>query len=159
MSVKISGIETVQKHLDSLANNLPEKIRIFLEKLANIGVTVAQVDFAMAGTDDEPVDVFSEWENDKTINIVAAGISVTFLEFGTGVYNPTYPDTNLIRELGFDRGEYGQGKGKRPFWYYYNSEGKAVRSYGNAPVRGMYDAGKYMRKQIQEIANEVFSHD
>lgn len=160
------GLDKVIKRLDKLADEL-SNYKILLEKLAEIGVDVAQAKFTRAtydGTND--VKVHSEWINDNTIQVIANGHAVTFIEFGTGVtYSEQHP---LASEMGAIRGSYGKGKGRRSSWTYYgvkgtngrfirsSDKGDVYRTHGNPPARAMYLASKEIKQKILDICKEVF---
>ena len=71
-------------------------------------------------------------------------------------------------ELGFIRGEYGEGKGSNESWGYYGDPGTngrvikkksgqtVVITHCNPPSRAMYDSAKVMRSKIVDIAREVY---
>ena len=169
--IRVSGIESTLKHVERTLNNIKNKQRDFLEKLAEIGIETANVRFANAqydGTNDAVVNA-PEWDGDNKLIISATGRAVAFIEFGTGVhYTESHPKA---AEFGAIRGSYGYGLGKLDQWRYKGdpgtngeviTEGKhkgEVLTHGNPPARAMYEAGKDMREHIREIAQEVFSND
>lgn len=160
--------------LEEYEKNLQKKVRTLMEKLAEVGIKEATVRFANViydGTNDVEVNQSPNWVSDTKLVVSATGSSITFIEFGAGVFNTeVHPKA---AELGAIRGGYGQGKGKNESWTYYGNEsetnagGKVVRrgektvirTRGNNPNRAMYEAAKEMREQITKIAEEVFSHD
>ena len=142
-----------------------------LERLAEIGVETASVRFRNAqydGTNDVTVDA-PKWVSDNCIAVSASGTTITFIEFGTGVYySEEHPQSS---EFGFQRGGYGQGKGSQNSWGYYGEQGTNGQfvkttdkgdvyvTHGNPPARAMYDASKDIRNNIITIAKEVFRND
>ena len=163
--VKLHGIDDVISHLRHKKDDFPNKVNEFLERLAIIGATEARVSFTRAfyaGHNDVEISV-DRVKDGYRIN--ARGQAVLFIEFGTGVLNPEHP---LSAELGFSHGTYGKGKGSNPKgWVYTGEQGNAgrfvregvYRTTGNPPARAMYDAGKDVRREIYEIAKEVFADD
>jgi len=149
--------------LKNYSNQLPQKIDELLQRLAMIGATRARVDFTAAmyaGTNDVEISV-DKVKNGYRIN--ASGQAVLFIEFGTGIINPEHP---LSPEFGFSHGTYGQGKGANPNgWVYVGEQGNAgqpiregvYKTMGNPPARAMYNAATDVRKEIYNIAKEVFS--
>lgn len=172
IKVTVSGLDAVMKKLDKYNKEFKEKQRIFLEKLADIGIDTADSIFKTAeydGTKDVVVSKTPEWISENKLRITASGNSVLFIEFGTGVYySEQHPKA---AELGMVRGTYGQGKGSNDKWFFYGEKGSngkivntspkgdVILTRGNPPARAMYEAGKDVRSKIQEIAREVFSSD
>lgn len=170
-TVTISGIDKAIKDLESYKVSLIAKKREFLTKLAEIGIETATIGFSNAiydGDNDVVVQKTPEWIDENTLQIVASGTTVLFIEFGTGVhYTEQHPKAD---ELGFTRGTYGQGKGSQDMWGYYGSAGtngivrtKADGSYvvlthGNPPARAMWEASEQIKSRILEIAKEVYGN-
>lgn len=171
IKVRLGKASEAIKELESFKKNLNVKIKIFCERLAEIGVETASVRFKTAqydGTNDVIVQS-PRWEGNKLV-VSAKGNSVTFIEFGTGIrYTEIHPKA---AEMGAVRGAYGKGKGNRDTWGYYGetgTNGKLIRelgdgtpvvlTHGNPPARAMYEASKEMRANIAKIAKEVFGSD
>lgn len=169
-----TNIDQLIKSIETRKNDINAKFRVFLERLAKIGIDVAQTRFYSAqydGNNDVRVEQTPQWVDDHTLAITASGKAITFIEFGAGVhYTEQHPKAD---ELGMIRGEYGQGKGKQNTWGYYGVPGTngvvrkikdthdgggkvLVLTHGNPPARAMYDAGKAMRENVTRIAMEVF---
>ena len=122
------------------------------------------------GDNDVVVNSVPAWISDNQLAITATGQSITFIEFGSGVYySEQHPRAT---DFGYERGAYGQGKGSQNAWGYYgvpgtngeiiksNEKGDLVITHGNPPARAMYDAGKEMRSVMVDIARKVWSkHD
>ena len=137
-----------------------------LERLTQEGYEVASAGFASAeydGTNDVTVSVE---DRGKIKAVVAVGGTVLFIEFGTGV---TYPDNHPeARDLGMERGEYGQRRGKQSTWGYYGepgtngtvvgerAKGTLVLTHGNPANMPMYNAVKELELRLGEIVKEVF---
>lgn len=169
MRIKVSGLDAVIKRLEDEKKRIERNQHILLEKLAAIGIDVASTRFSTArydGTNDVSVPHVPEWVNDTTLQISASGSTVYFIEFGTGVhYSETHPKAG---EFGAVRGGYGHGLGKLDSWRYEGEPGTDgevsskhpgyVVTHGNPPARAMYDAAEEIRRQILEIAKEVYSH-
>ncbi len=169
-------IGTVSKALAEIEryrNELKNKTRIFMGRLAEIGIETAAVRFANAiydGTNDVVVDKSPTWIDDNKLAISASGKSITFIEFGSGVHYAadSHP---LAGEFGFSRGGYGHRLGRFDSWRYRGDPGTSgeiitegkyagmVRTHGNPANRAMYDTGKELREQIAQIAREVFGNN
>ena len=155
-------IDSVLEYREWLKNGCTR----LLERLAQEGYEVASAGFASAeydGTNDVTVSVE---DRGKIKAVVAVGGTVLFIEFGTGV---TYPDNHPeARDLGMERGEYGQGRGKKPTWGYYGepgtngtvvgerAKGTLVLTHGNPANMPMYNAVKELELRLEEIVKEVF---
>lgn len=164
-----TNVDTIISQLKQYRDSLQSKTKTMLERLAEIGIDTAQVKFASAqydGDNDVVVTSTPQWISDTELAIKAEGSAVTFIEFGAGVF---YPDRHPMEaELGFIRGEYGEGKGSNDSWGYYGNPGTngrviqkksgktVVITHGNPPARGMYEASKDMRNKIIDIAREVY---
>lgn len=166
INLKINSSQ-VARSIESYANQLDSKMRTFLERLAQIGISSADASFRSAaydGVNDVVVNSTPVWVDERTIAVQASGRAILFIEFGTGVFNPgVHP---LANELGMIRGEYGKGHGKQESWIYIGEPGthgevldsdrNVVRTRGNNASRSMYDAAEIMRNEIKRIAKEVF---
>lgn len=165
MNIKIEGLDALIKDLKKRRDELPAKRKQFLWRLGNIGVNTANVNFKFAqydGTND--VTVSTNWVDDHTLEVVAAGGSVTFIEFGSGVH---YEEWHPQRPPGMEIGGYGRGQGNRDYWFYEGEAGTngipstkkpgLMITHGNPPARAMYQASVDIREKIAEIAKEVYS--
>ncbi len=174
ITIKLGNIGDAVQQIEEFKKRFEEKQKLFLQRLAEIGVKEAQARFFTAqydGTNDVQVDE-PIWAADNKIAIRASGRSILFIEFGTGIHyaDGFHPKAN---EFGYSRGGYGQGRGKHDFWYYQGDPGthgqtpKAkelqdkglVFTHGNPANRCMWEAGKEIRSNILTIAKEVFGSD
>lgn len=168
ISIKINGLDELKKKIADKRDNFDRKGQIFLKRLAEVGLTVADAQFRTAqydGTNDVTVKV--EVLSENRVAVVANGQAVAFIEFGTGItFTEQHPKAD---EMGAIRGSYGQGKGNNESWTYYgetgtdgvvvreSDNGTVVRTRGNPPARAMYQASQEMISKIAQIAKEVFS--
>lgn len=168
IKIKLGDVGKAIEELEAYKKWLTERTKVFLERLAKVGLDVAEARFKNAQYDgDNDVQMQApQWVGENKLILVARGNAVTFIEFGTGVrYSEPHP---LAAEKGAIRGGYGQGKGSRNSWAYYGNPGTngkvvreaplgtVVRTEGNPPAMAMYEATKAMRAKIAEIAKEVF---
>lgn len=112
---------------------------------------------------------------DKEAQVYATGDATLFIEFGTGVNNPTTAAERKERaEVSpgmLAHGEYGQQKGSNPKgWAYYGtpgnspnarwvaerSKGDVIRTTGDAAASPMYMAREKIIKDSNKIIKEVF---
>lgn len=162
MEIK-TNIADVIRQLETYRNTLNDRMRLFMEKLADLGLYYAEWSFGTAEYDgDKDVSVSVEWESDTRIRIVAKGQSVAFIEFGTGPYGFGHPDA---ARLGMGPGTWsdgpnGKGHWQQPWgWFYKDESGETQHSYGNVASESMSGAAKDMREKIADIAREVFQND
>jgi hypothetical protein len=152
-----SSINAAIKELRKYKIWVAEKTKLLCDRLAINGAQEASVRFASAmydGNNDVEIEV-SPTDNGWVIK--AKGEAVCFIEFGAGVYhNPgePYPEPRPAGIVGI--GEYGQGKGKRQAWGYYDN-GDLVITRGNPAAMPMWYASTEMQREVSRIAKEVFS--
>lgn len=163
-----TNADKVAKQLKAYFGQLTSKYSKALERLAAIGGGTARVKFAQAlytGVNDVAVEV--KRVSDTQYQVIASGETVLFIEFGTGISNPTLTEPS---GLTYPHGTYGKGKGANPNgWVYVGEQGNAgqplkdktgvYKTKGVPPARAMYDASKDMRKEIAKIFREEFQYD
>ena len=162
----IAEIERYQKELD-------KKVHTLMERLAEVGIEVADARFKRAiydGTNDVVVNKSPVWIDQNKLAITASGNSITFIEFGAGVHYAADSHPKAA-EFGYNRGGFGHHLGKLDSWRYEGdpgtngeviTEGKhkgEIKTHGNPANRAMYESAKEMREQIKKIAKEVFGDD
>ena len=150
-SIKQALREVRQYKKDFLA-----KEKIFVARLAEIGVSVASAGFATAdydGTNDVKVTMNARGTSAK---VVAYGETVGFIEFGTGIRYPEWNNTGM-EYTPPEHGTYGKGHGARPKgWFFKPGEGSAQHTYGNQPAEAMRTARDVMIERVAQIAREVW---
>ena len=159
MEIK-TNIADVIRQLETYRNTLQDRMRIFLKRVADLGVEVAQASYSTAKYDgDNDVKVSTDWVSDSTIRVVASGSAVLFIEFGSG-YQLGFGHEKAA-EMGYGPGTWSEGpEGKGHWldpngWYFRHGE----KSVGNPPSRSMVEASAAIREKIAEIAREVFQND
>ncbi len=132
------------------------KEKIFVQRLAEIGVSVATVGFETADYDGiNDVQVTMKVRG-TSATVIAFGETVGFIEFGTGVKNPEWDNTGM-QYTPPKHGTYGKGKGANPKgWFFSQGEGTAQHTYGNQPAEAMRTARDVMKERIVQIAREVW---
>ncbi len=162
MSITVVNLDKVISQIENYRQGLQSKVNLLLERLSTLGAYRARIEFTnamYAGNNDVQVSVETTSTGYK---VVASGMAVLFIEFGTGIINPEHPQS---AEFGFMHGQYGLGKGaNEKGWVYVGEQGNAgqpirdgvYRTYGNPPAKAMYYAGKDMKAEITRIAKEVF---
>lgn len=165
IELRVSGTKKLLSRLRRLQSSVDEKTKEFLTRLAEIGITEADVHFRNAvydGDNDAKAIPTPEWVNENTIAVVAEGKKLLFVEFGSGLIGYG-DDPSYAQKFGYGPGTWsddlskgGKGHWSDPNgWYYKHGE----KSYGNPPARAMYEAAKVMRQEILNVAREVFNGD
>ena len=151
------SIAQAEKIVKQYKKDFVEKEAVFLLRLAEIGVSVAQAGFATADYDGVN-DVVVHLEKTTTgYAVVASGETVGFIEFGTGVKYPEWDNTDM-EYTPPAHGTYGKGQGKNPWgWWFKQSDGATARhTYGNQPAEAMRSARDQMVEKVTQIAREVW---
>lgn len=168
MKLNPTSIDNAIKELEAYKKWLTKKTSEFLKVLADEGMEIASVKFSNAqydGTNDVSVSV--EERGDNKVAVVAAGSSVLFIEFGTGIrYSEAHPEA---AEHGMVRGEYGYKLGRlEKGWRYKGdpgtngeviTEGKhagEVHTYGNPANMSMYLTIRELEDKFEEIARRIY---
>ena len=144
------------KELDRYKRWVQEKEKILRQRLAQLGATVASIEFSRAiynGTNDVSVRVE---DNGRKATIFAEGSAVLFIEFGSGEkYGGGHPDAG---KFGYGPGTYSDGPNGKGHWDdpngWYFSHGQ--HSFGNPPAMAMVHARDAILEQLTAIAREVF---
>ena len=151
-----ASINAAIKQVQEYKKDFLAKEKIFVKRLAEIGVSVATTGFAVADYDGiKDVTVRLEWNGNKAV-IIAEGETVGFIEFGTGIKNPEW-DNSGMDYTPPKHGTYGKKRGARPHgWYFKPGEGAVQHTYGNPPAEAMRTARDVMIERVARIAREVF---
>lgn len=150
------SVSAAIKELDRYKRWVQEKEEILRQRLAQLGATVASIEFSRAiynGTNDVSVRVE---DNGSKATIFAEGSAVLFIEFGSGAkYGNGHPEAG---KFGYGPGTYsdgpnGKGKWDDPNgWYFAHGQ----HSFGNPPAMAMVHARDAILEQLTAIAREVF---
>ena len=151
------GADYYNELLDTYSSEIAERlIKIGRQRAAE---KLAAAEYA--GYVDVRLEEVVGWTGEA--QLVARGQSAAFVEFGTGA-DDAVSSWHPLFYLVPPRGSYGKGKGANPPWYYKGDPGSTgtvlkngwIRTYGNDPVRYMYDALVLMRREAPRVAKEVF---
>ena len=175
MKISINNLSTGEidkaiKELQQYKRWLNARAKVLCERLAERGLLIASVYFGEAvydGTNDVSVKLD---DRGNKMAIVADGYTVLFIEFGTGVTFQTYHPKR--EELGVgDVGSYGYHLGLlNGGWRYPEEHGAGtngepdpdhpgyIHTYGNPANMSMYNTGKDLRREVEQIAREVFQN-
>lgn len=151
-----SSIDSAIKQLQEYKKDFLAKEKIFVKRLAEIGVSIASTGFAVADYDGiNDVTVRLEWNGNKA-TVIAEGETVGFIEFGTGITNPEWNNSGMDYTPP-KHGTYGKGHGKRPKgWYFTPGLGAVQHTMGNPPAEAMRTARDVMIEKVTQIAREVW---
>ena len=151
------SIDTAIKQLKQYKKEFLAKEEVFVNRLAEIGVSVATTGFAVADYDGINDVQVTMTQSGAKATVVAFGETVGFIEFGTGVRNPEW-DNSGMEYTPPAHGTYGKGQGARPKgWYFSQHVGaKAQHTYGNPPAEAMRTARDVMIEKVIQIAREVW---
>jgi hypothetical protein len=151
-----ASIDTAIRQVGEYKKDFLAKEKLFIKRLAEIGVSVATTGFAVADYDgNNDVTVRLEWNGNHAV-VIADGEAVGFIEFGTGIRNPEW-DNSGMKYTPPRHGTYGKKRGARPSgWYFKPGEGAVQHTFGNHPAEAMRTARDVMIERITRIAREVW---
>lgn len=159
LQLNTKSIDAAIKEVQAYKAWVVERTQELARRVADLGAGEARVRFGGAQYDsDNDAEVVVE-PTSNGYKVVAFGGSVFFIEFGAGVYYngaEPYPEPRPEGVAGI--GEYGQGKGKRKAWGFYDSSGGLVITHGTPAAMPMLHASRVMQQEITRIAKEVFAH-
>lgn len=163
------------KELERYKEGITSKEELFCRKLLDIGVNAAMLTLAFKGQGDSDrsasfnVSFTAEGETVNGILTITSTPKKTAdgrlyyphlgWEFGAGNY------FNGMTSPSPDAGKLGMGPGTFPnqthvpnpgFWYYTDSSGDSVRSYGTQAIMPMHTAVVEMIESIETVAKEVY---
>jgi hypothetical protein len=161
IELSIKSIDKAIAQIERYKKSLPNKSRVFLKKLANVGIeTIEEKMSNVIGDSNTEHSVRATTKIDGKIcscKIVLRGEDIAFIEFGSGiVYNGNGSPHPKGEELGFTIGSYGYHQGKRGHWYYDDKNGQRTLSIGTKAAMPMYNAEMQMLEKIKEVAQEVY---
>lgn len=170
--LSVDGIEKLKKQLLGYKDSLDDKCKLFIQRLSEEGITVAQqnvggfgkyITFSTVITQENggyhglmlatnTGIITSQWltkEGEKSANVSP----LLMVEFGSGLRAE-----NPKNIPGVGTGTFpGQTHASDPNgWWYKDLDGVWHHSYGVAPKMPMYKASIDMHKKIRVVAREVF---
>lgn len=164
VELSAKSIENAIKRIKQYQEDLKAKNAEFLTRLWQIGVSV--IDSVMAEVPAEQRGTYnvlpSEAEQDGSVTKLAielSGDKVLFIEFSAGItYGTSEYPTAQGESLGYGMGTFNP---QSPNWsdpdgWWYASNHGFVHTFGNKAYMPMYHADEAIRKQVIEIAREVF---
>lgn len=159
-ALSVEGIADLVKDVEAIRLSLQNKVDVFCEELAKIGVnTAAKVLTTDSRTENDSVTYTREGNGEYLV--VAQGSQVAFIEFGVGVVGESggYPANKLLSNWHYNemRSPWAHDSNDPTFWYYYDNEQVLHRTRGTVPVGFMNTAGEEVRQRVHEVAKRVFS--
>lgn len=150
------SVSEALKQIKQYKKDFLAKEKIFVKRLAEIGVSVASAGFATADYDGINDVQVKMTQSGSSAAVIAFGETVGFIEFGTGVKFPEW-DNSGMEYTPPKHGTYGKGQGARPKgWFFTQGEGSAQHTYGNPPAEAMRTARDMMIERVIQIAREVW---
>lgn len=165
LSLSVDEISQAIQRLEDYKKDLERKNKIFIERMAAVGIDVINVVMQEVNPKQEnDFDYKAELIEDNGKTICRATIQVTgrkllFIEFGAGIRYST-PQHPKASEFGYGVGTYpGQIHAFDPkgWWYWNEKEGGFRKSYGIKAYMPVYKAATAMILQVKEIAREVYA--
>lgn len=157
ISLSEASIDEAIKKMEAYKNDLDRKAQELCKRLADMGALYAEWNFEgvlYAGDIDYNITV--DRIDEHTYAIKASGETVLLMEFGAGVkHGYGHPQA---AEFKMGPGTYPNGKGhwNDPKGWWFGEKGHWTHTYGNAPGMPMYNAAKDLRREILDVAREVF---
>ena len=179
LDIKITGIQDAVSKLNQYKKTIASNMRLLVERLTLAGYQIAWYAYSEAYYAGDRSFKMNDpyWDGDRLI-LSVEGDSIAFIEFGSGTFYEDYPsdipgDATDLSALGIvGHGEYGNKKGANPPWTYVGVPGNMgevihtksngetiVKTMGNPPARGMYEASKTIadKEMAIQIAKEIFN--
>ena len=157
------SLDKAIRQINQYKNSLNGKCTTFVRRLAEVGIPIIDENILKSqGDSDKNHNTYikiNSFGPCSQAQLICEGKDLLFIEFGAGVSLNGHlggSPHQMGKELGYTIGSYGKGQGKNEFWFYYADSGEAVMSHGTQATMPVYKAGEEIRKQILNIAKEVF---
>lgn len=158
-----ASVDRAVREIREYSERVQRKTAELTRRLADMGAVNVSLGFSRAvysGNNDVSVTV--EQHGDNSYSIVANGEAVAFIEFGAGVtYGYGHPQPILEGEA-MGPGTYPSTKGHwddPKGWWFTNEAGDGEHTYGNPPSMTMYTTAEELKRDLVNIAREVFASD
>lgn len=162
------SVDSAIKELQDYKDELQDKHKQLVDRLAKIGIKVAEERYAEASAGsieagkmtapDSAVPTLEITTEDGGLTAVIqiSGHDVTFIEFGSGVhFNAGYagkPATTNAGKFGYTIGGYGTGLGLHEAWHY----GSGKISYGTPAADATGKIEEEIKNQIRKVVREIY---
>ena len=160
-TLSAQSLANAAEQLKEYARSLEDKTKKLVNELGDFGLDSAANTLGHFDTGETLSSL--EFQSNGTSGNISVGGAAVWLEFGTGVahngFVGSYPHPKA-QELGMDAiGTYGKGHGADPNGWWYPDGGKYKHTFGVKSVKFMYHASQDMRRELLDIAKEVFASD
>lgn len=151
------SISSAAKQLRKYAESLQTKSERLVKSLGEAGVEYANMYLEHDDTGETRNSI--QFSQNVNTGVISVGGAAVWIEFGTGVIanagNMPHPKKDEVGAVGW--GEYGHGLGKGRWWF-INRKGEKKWTNGIPMNPFMYQASQDMRRELLEMAKEVFEH-
>lgn len=158
--LSIDSIKECQKQIEQYKIDLQYKVNLFTQRLAEVGVGIAQANAVS-------LDAFWSGNLVASINLKQGDVIqhgsrwivytdcpyAKYVEFGTGIVGEEFPHA-LASEMGWTYDVNGHGDNG---WYYYK-DGRFYWTKGVEARPFMYETSIELGMRISKVAREVFGH-
>lgn len=169
-SLSVGSIRNLQKELEKYKDSLIYKCRLLAERLAEIGIDVAQ-----SRVDESPLGKYVTIRTEITEE--QAGCKAMLIAVGETKESEGYPPFNTLLAIEFgagihfnpipnpNAGEFGLGVGTFPgqihafedFWFYWDDDKqKWLPTHGVKATWPMYSASMEIQENIVKAAKKIF---
>lgn len=166
-----SNADVLIRQLKDYKKGLKTKEENLVSALVDKGETVANTNLGKAYVTGYMDAQITSEQKGKRGSVSLVGYQAGFIEFGTGMYYVAESETHpLADEYGAVRGAWGQGQGAKPPWIFRDApgpnapnttvplpQGMGTLTYGIPANRTMYNTGKELHENLEEIAKDVFN--
>lgn len=154
----MAQVERYEKGLEEKTERLRRRVAEELWQLCKEGFNGSVYDDIIHDGMRVP-DVEVTRDEKGTVSVVAAlGKEAVFAEFGAGVYYNPGGSPNPLSPPGVVAiGTYGQGRGSRKVWGFYDEQGNLHLTHGTPASMPMYRAIQAVAQRLPELAREVFA--
>ena len=160
-TLSAQSLMAAAKQLREYARSLDDKAKELVNELGDYGLDSAANTLGHFDTGETLSSL--EYVPNGTSGKITVGGNAVWIEFGTGVTHNgdvgSYPHP-LAQDLGMDAiGTYGKGHGASRYGWWYPDGGTYKHTFGIKSVQFMYRASQDMRRELIDIAKEVFAND
>ena len=150
VDLSLKGLRQLRDSLQDYQKWIWRKTDELERRLAEMGATKAEINFAAAYYDGDEDHVITGEVVDGGYSVKASGRTVLFVEFGTGLIGYGHPELH-----GMGPGTYpGEGHWNDPNgWWYAHGQ----HSHGNPPNMPMYNTVKELEMELERVVKEVFA--
>lgn len=155
------GVQSLIDALEEYKKELPRYLHLFVKRLAEAGLKVAQSSLASAQGDSDrtyDLEIVDVSGTKVSMRIDFRGEDVLFWEYGAGIYYNNGKANPKAHEKGMGVGTYpNQTHAINPgFWWYKGEDGSTHFSLGTEAAMPMYNAWAEMVKRVDSIARGAF---